>query len=93
VQRQRQLKLQLRMLNIDVARGRRIDGEPGTGWKTATEEQKSAWLMRIATICTTRHCSSFKSRPSSDCPRCGDSPVPVGTEHWKYDHANGWDWC
>src|SRR5690349_6096786 len=62
------------------------------GWATATDRQKGAWLLRIATICKSRHCSSFKSRPSSQCPVCGNDPVPVGMDPWTYDRGNGWDW-
>lgn len=76
-----------------MRRGSRDCGERGTGWRTATEPQKDAWLLRVATKCTTRHCASFKSRPSSDCPCCGDMPVPLGIEPWKYDHDKGWDWA
>jgi hypothetical protein len=71
-----------------------LRGRPvrGSAWSVATDRQKGAWLLRRATICSTRHCSSFKSRPSSDCPRCGDQPVPLGIDAWKYDYDKGWDW-
>jgi hypothetical protein len=76
-----------------IARGRRIDGEPGTGWRTATDAQKGAWLMRIAAKCMARRCRKFKSRPSSVCGQCGDAPVPVGTDPYHFDRMNGWDFA
>lgn len=38
-----------------------------------------------------QRCGSFKSRPSSECARCGDNPVTVGGDPYAYDRAAGWD--
>lgn len=64
---------------------------PVNGWSTASWALKCAWLDRIATKCPTRHCSSFKSRPSSDCPVCGDSPLPTGMCPYEYDRGRGFE--
>jgi hypothetical protein len=71
-----------------------LDGRPvpGSAWSTATDGQKGAWLLRIATKCELRRCGSFKPRPSSDCPQCGNQPVPLGIDPYKYDQDKGWDW-
>jgi hypothetical protein len=72
-------------------RGRRVAGERGSGWATATYEQKSAWLKRMSARCSRD--GLFKSRPSSACGYCGDDPVRVGQDPYEYDREHGWDWC
>jgi hypothetical protein len=69
-----------------------LDGRsvPGSGWSNATSAQKGAWCLRISTKC--KRDGYFKSRPSSDCPKCGDSPCRVGQDPYECDQEQGWDW-
>ncbi len=62
----------------------------GTGWDTATDAQKTAWLMRCAARCPRD--GLFKSRPSSRCCRCGDAPGTLEQRADEIDREHGWDW-
>jgi hypothetical protein len=85
------------MLAVAFRHGRRIEGEPGTGWRTATRAQKDAWSLRVAAKCGYRDraagCGRFKPRPSTPCGFCGNEPVRHGQDPWEYDREHGWDTC
>lgn len=74
-----------------MARGRRVNGEPGTGWRSATGAQADAWINRVASKCARPigQCGQFKSRPSVQCQHCGYDPLPVGSDPFTFDREYG----
>jgi uncharacterized OB-fold protein len=47
-------------------------------------------LNRRRTYANCKSCGSFKSRPSSECPRCGDDPVTHNGNRRAYDRGEDW---